>query len=356
MKALKAFLTFLIVVVVLALLAVIVGVIFFKSSFNKTTYIGESFSLVESLEPETYIDPEGNIQTEEQGTLPSNVEKDIQSEIEAAVSSAIEKDPVTPVNNSDVYNLLLIGVDRRNSSWYGNSDTIVLLTINYKKETIYMTSIMRDSAANIPGVGVKKINAACAHGGPNLLVQTVESNYGVHIDNFAMVDFDSMASIVDMVGGVSLPVTDDEARVCNQYIAVYCTEKGILAEPHYFNGAGTYNMTGVQAVAYSRNRYSGGTYDYGRTQRQRIVLEALFNKFRTYDAKTMVEKFYQILPYLGHNLDESTVLSFAGQLTELSNFTIVQDRIPYDGYYHFEGELLVNDWGRTIDKLHQTIY
>ena len=79
-------------------------------------------------------------------------------------------------NNNNVYNILLIGVDRRDKTWYGNSDSMILMSINKDTKQIHMTSFMRDLYANIPDVGVKKLNAACAYGGGPLVVRTIEDN------------------------------------------------------------------------------------------------------------------------------------------------------------------------------------
>ena len=81
-------------------------------------------------------------------------------------------------SDGDVYNILLIGSDTRNG-WYGNSDSMILASINSQTKTIYMTSFMRDLYANIPNVGIRKLNSAYAVGGGPLLVSTIESNYRV---------------------------------------------------------------------------------------------------------------------------------------------------------------------------------
>lgn len=82
-------------------------------------------------------------------------------------------------SKKDTYNILLLGVDRRDESWEGNSDVILLVTVNKEKKTVYLTSFLRDLYADIPGVGVRKLNAACANGGPELTVQTLEDNYQI---------------------------------------------------------------------------------------------------------------------------------------------------------------------------------
>ena len=130
--------------------------------------------------------------------------------IRASVGGSGSGDVILPVNK-DIYNLLLVGVDRRDSSWAGNSDSMILVSVNNKNKIVHMISFMRDLYADIPGYGVGKLNAACAHGGCPLLVQTIEENYGVNIDNYVSVDFAGLIHIIDAMGGVQIELTD-EAR------------------------------------------------------------------------------------------------------------------------------------------------
>ena len=129
-------------------------------------------------------------------------------------------------SDGDVYNILLIGSDTRNG-WYGNSDSMILASINSQTKTIYMTSFMRDLYANIPNVGIRKLNSAYAVGGGPLLVSTIESNYRIDIDNYASVDFSSMANIIDLVGGVDLEVSTQEAGYINMYLDEQCGLQGL---------------------------------------------------------------------------------------------------------------------------------
>ena len=129
--------------------------------------------------------------------------------IRASVGGSGSGDVILPVNK-DIYNLLLVGVDRRDSSWAGNSDSMILVSVNNKKKIVHMISFMRDLYADIPGYGVGKLNAACAHGGCPLLVQTIEENYGVNIDNYVSVDFAGLIHIIDAMGGVQIELTDED--------------------------------------------------------------------------------------------------------------------------------------------------
>lgn len=154
-------------------------------------------------------------------------------------------------SQKDTYNLLLLGVDRRDESWNGNSDVVLLVTVNKEKKTVYLTSFLRDLYADIPGVGVRKLNAACANGGPELTIQTLEENYHVEIDNYAMVDFNAMIDVVDALGGVDLEIDEDERVTANDYITCMCEDNGVDPKPYYIKKAGKVHLNGYQAVGYA---------------------------------------------------------------------------------------------------------
>lgn len=115
---------------------------------------------------------------------------------------------------------------------------MILMSINKDTKQIHMTSFMRDLYANIPDVGVKKLNAACAYGGGPLVVRTIEDNYKLPIDNYASVDFDSMIDIIDAIGGIELSPSDDEIRVANQYVDEMCRLRNVDASAHQYTAGG----------------------------------------------------------------------------------------------------------------------
>ena len=261
-------------------------------------------------------------------------------------------------SDGDVYNILLIGSDTRNS-WYGNSDSMILASINSKTKTIYMTSFMRDLYANIPNVGIRKLNSAYAIGAGPLLVSTIESNYRIDIDNYASVDFNSMAQIIDLVGGVDLEVSTQEAGYLNKYLDEICALQGLNPADYYVAGGGMTHLNGNQAVAFARIRYTsrGSEHsDYGRTSRQREILTQLMQKARTLDAATLLNVVNNMLPLITHNIDTATLTSLIANVASYVNYDIQTDRIPYDGMYSSLGEELVPDFEATINRLHQTIY
>ena len=256
---------------------------------------------------------------------------------------------------SGTYNLLLIGVDRRTDDWYGNSDAMILITVNHNVKKIFMTSFMRDLYADIPGHGVMKLNAAHAIGGGSLLVETLESNYDVVIDNYARVDFESMIGIVDLLGGVDIDVSEAEAKVANDYINSMCQSQEKNAEDYLITTSGMMHLDGMQAVAYSRIRYVGNS-DYERTSRQREVLTELFGTIKEMSIEELTKLINEAMPFVTHNVDELTLLKLIAKSSDLMSYELVEERIPFDGLYTSKNEMLIPDFNATIERLHETIY
>lgn len=279
----------------------------------------------------------------------------------AALESQVSSDtaditlPSTDTENTDVYNLLLVGVDRRDKTWYGNSDVMVVMSINKKTKQIHLVSFMRDLYANIEGHGVRKLNAACAYGGCPLLVSTIESNYKVHIDNYAYVDFDAMISIIDKIGGVTLDITEAEVPYVNGSVNEMCRLAGEDPADHQLTKSGTVDCDGYQAVAYARIRKVGNS-DYQRTERQRTVLIKMLEKVKSMNIVQMNSFFTSVLPYVTHNISSSTITKMIPEIPSILKYEVVQGRIPYDNMYLVKEEILIPDMSATIEKLHQELY
>lgn len=327
-------LTIIMIIIVLILLGIYAVI---NHYYGKSNYVDDSEIGINS-----------SVETESTGITDEEAEQ-LQTEI-------IEQtDDITLPNDENVYNLLLIGVDRRDKTWYGNSDSMILMSINKDTKKVHMTSFMRDLYANIPGVGVKKLNAACAYGGGPLVVKTIQDNYKIPIDNYASVDFDAMIDIVDLVGGVEIDISSEEMRVANGYINEMCGLAGVDASSHQLTQSGPQLMDGYQAVAYARIRYVGNA-DYQRTERQREVLEKIMKKCSGLGVTELNDLANAILPEVTHNIDQSTLLSLIGQLPTILSYEVVQSRVPYDGMFSSKGEMLVPDFTATIQKLQTDIY
>ena len=260
-------------------------------------------------------------------------------------------------SKKDTYNILLLGVDRRDQSWNGNSDVVLLVTVNKEKKTVYLTSFLRDLYADIPGIGVRKLNAACANGGPELAVETLEENYHVEVDNYAMVDFNAMIDVIDALGGIDLEIDEDERVTANDYITSMCKENGDNPENYLIKKAGLVHLNGYQTVGYVRNRYTGKGSDFGRTQRQRNVLTAIADKARNGDFSSLSDTIESVMPYITHDITEFEMIGLMMQVGTWLDYDIQEQHIPYDGEYTSQNEILVpTDMDATIEKLTSILY
>lgn len=172
---------------------------------------------------------------------------------------------------ADPLNFLVLGSDSRISTgdptqWeFGaqRTDAILLVHLPGDRQSAQVMSIPRDSWVEIPGYGTNKINAAFSFGGPPLMIQTVEQLTGVHIDHFAVTDFEAFAALTDELGGVEITLPDG------------LNQGGVQLEP------GTHVLNGEQALAYVRQRYGLSGGDFDRVQRQqnwmRAILKAAFD-------------------------------------------------------------------------------
>ncbi len=176
-----------------------------------------------------------------------------------------------------VVNVLLIGQDARDGQSGQRSDSMILISINTVKNSVAMTSIMRDTYVQIPGQGGNRINAAYAFGGIDLLDKTIEENFGVTIDGNAMVDFDGFLEAMTAVGNLEMDLTADEAAYMNANPGFGSNND---ASDEVWNlTAGRNTLTPSQLLAYSRIRHVGNS-DWDRTERQRKVISGAVSKVK----------------------------------------------------------------------------
>ena len=235
-------------------------------------------------------------------------------------------------NGKEIYNLLLIGVDRQDDSWNGNSDCMLLVSVNKTSQTVHLMSFMRDLGVEVPGYGTNKLNYACAVGGPDLVVETIEQNFGVDIDAYAWTDFTSMAEVIDDLGGLTLEISDAEA------------ERMGLSE------GGTVDCNGDQVVLYARIRAVGNN-DYERTERQRTVLLKIKEKLEGLSTADAAAFFAKALQVVKHNLSAADLLQLTTLLPSMLDYEFVTSRVPYDGMYTGSGEMLMPTQPDTNDAI-----
>lgn len=232
-----------------------------------------------------------------------------------------------------VTNILLIGNDSRESGEDGRSDAMILLSINDRTKKIYMTSILRDIYVEIPGHDGNRLNAAYAYGGAELLMETIEQNFDIDVNRYVQVNFEAFAGLVDAVGGVELELTTEELEYVNGYLVEY---NELTARPEgtdYMDVAapGRVHLNGAQALAYSRIRYIGT--DFGRTERQRKVLEAVIGELPSAISGDMGKIVNGILPNLTTNLTKGECFSLSFQAGKLVTYELTQGTVPIEGTY-----------------------
>ena len=205
-------------------------------------------------------------------------------------------------------NIAIFGVDSRSDDYgIGNrSDCIIIASINNSTGEIKLISVYRDTYVNIKGHGLDKITHAYSYGEAPLAINTLNKNLDLNIKEFVTVNFDSVAKAVDQLGGVKINVTSEETKYINTYIDETAKVTGKAA--NHITQAGTYNMDGVQAVAYSRIRYTAGG-DYKRTERMRTVIEAMFTKLKTKNVAEINSFADKILPCVYTNISSGDLIS-----------------------------------------------
>ncbi|MFR2264632.1 MAG: LCP family protein [Clostridium sp.] len=269
----------------------------------------------------------------------NKVEKVEVDKEEVGITEEVEE-KLSPYNNS-VINIALFGVDSDDGST-GRSDSIIIATIDTIHKKLKLTSIMRDSYVNISGIGNDKINHAYAFGGPQLAIKTLNENFDLNIQDFVAVNFDSLPKIIDMLGGVTIDVTEEEVSHIS----------GI-------NSAGTYNLTGAQALAYSRIRYATGG-DYVRTERQRTILTKMYEKILSINPTQYTSLLNEGLSMLQTSLDYSKILELGTEVLKMGVTTLEQERFPLDGYC--QGEIingvyyLIFNKSLTVEQLYNYIF
>ena len=249
-----------------------------------------------------------------------------------------------PVQEQEhIINIMLIGQDRRPGEGRQRSDVMILCTVNKKTKELTMTSFMRDLYVQIPGYGGDKMNAAYSYGGMKLLNKTMQENFGIQLDGQVEVDFNGFKDVIDLMGGVDVYLGRTEAN--------YMIAHGY----DVFNG--TNRLYGDAALFYARNR-SIGNGDFTRTERQRKVLNALFEKCRGMSLSQLQKLMEKVLPMITTDMTNREMLDYLTDLVPmLVDMQVNTNRIPMDGtfsdrYVTGVGSVLLPDLeaNRTILK------
>lgn len=267
----------------------------------------------------------------------------------------------TLLNDPMVLNVLLFGADKADGG-VSRSDTMIMLSIDNRHKKLKLTSFMRDLWVYIPEYGYSRLNAAYAYGGAKLAITTIEQNFGVNIDRYAIVDFESFKSIIDILGGIDIELSDEEIA----YINWQSYRNNQTDDPTEIkDSAGTVHLSGRQALWYARDRgdidagFSGDDFD--RTARQRKLLRTLASDMKSASLTQIISIVNEIGPLITTNLKKTEITTLvANSLTYLS-YDMEEYRLPSDGNYagasyYGMAVLDVLDWEAERTNLASFIY
>ena len=274
----------------------------------------------------------------------------------------VDKDYVTDTGkepipeDENVINILLLGTDQYEKKLTA-ADAIMILTIDKVNKKIKLCSLMRDLYLDPPeGYGKTNLNYTIISGGYDQILKTINTNFNLQIDKFVQVNLNSLPKIIDKLGGVEMDITEDELQYINGYIDAI--DKGNNTNTEHITYAGKQLLNGTQAAAYCRIRYTSGR-EYRRTERQRDVLEVLFNKMKDTNPTQIPGLVSDLLPFASTNLTNGEILSIATTVLTLGVTDIEQSRFPMDGDYEMVltdmYHLLINV-DETTEKIHKFIY
>lgn len=242
-------------------------------------------------------------------------------------------------------NIALFGVDSRSNQLDMNtlSDTMMIASINQDTKEIRFVSVYRDTYLNIGTDSYQKANHAYAQGGAKQAISMMNMNLDLNITDFVTAGFNGLIDAIDAVGGLEIDVTEAEMGHLNSYqICMAGHPDGTLnaaGEPNYYaepyveyipiTHAGLQTLNGLQATAYCRIRYVGN--DFGRTERQRIVLEKLAKKAITLNPATLNKIAESVFPKISTSLSLGEIIELASGAAE---YTIVDKAaFPFDGHF-----------------------
>lgn len=258
---------------------------------------------------------------------------------------------------NEIINIALFGGDKREKYAPIHSDAIMILSIDTSSNSIKLSSIMRDTYVNIHGHGMDKINHAYAFGGPELAIRTLNENFNLNIRDYAFVDFFGFEDIVDSLGGIEVDVKKYEVREINKYIKEVANIKN--ERPTLIDGPGTKKLNGSQALAYSRIRKVGNG-DFERTDRQRKVMELLFESALNVGVTKYPKLVDSILPHMETSLSKMDIIKIGTQVLGSNIKTIEQNRFPQVENCQEQRingiSYIVSDLDETERDIHNFIY
>lgn len=330
---------------VLACVCVLVGIKAVDFTFEPETDLTGNTGFIDSHEDETGEDEQSH------NSAVLTELRDVDG-LSSLLKTWAQNDEAQKIHEKGIINFLLIGIDASASGGYGNSDAIILVSVNTKKSEIKMVSFYRDSYTYIAseyGDRYAKINASYANGGAALLVKTVEDDYKIKIDYYASVNFETFVEVVDLLGGVRLNVP--------QYVANYIASAWHVSCPAGDNIL----LDGNQALRFVRARHCDTDSDVSRTRRQREFITSLISAAKGIQLSKVDDMLKIFSKYVKTDCPNATILSLASQALREKwyDYNIKSSSMPTEDYrmdYRGFSWVWIVDYPGAAQELQKQLY
>lgn len=254
-------------------------------------------------------------------------------------------------------NVALFGVDSRDGNLgKGNrTDCIIVASLNNETKEIKLVSVYRDTLLDLSDGTYQKCNAAYSYGGPVTAINMLNMNLDLDIQDYITVDFGAIADAIDLLGGIELDITDEEALYINQFLQETADSAG--KEAHFLNEGGHLLLDGSQATTYARIRSTAGG-DFTRTERQRLVIQKMFEKARAADLGTINAIIDKVFPQISTSFTLQEVLMYASAYSEYTlgeNIGFPVDKTT-DTISGLGSIVIPQDLTSNVTKLHEFLF
>lgn len=275
-------------------------------------------------------------------------------------TSNLTFDGQTLLSDSKILNVMLFGVDYAQEGENSRSDSMIMLSVDNRHKKLKLTTFMRDTWVNIPDYGYDKLTHAYSYGGAALTIQTIESNFGIKVDRYAVVDYESFKSIVDILGGVDIELTEDEIGYIN--FQMYINDKtGNTPQETITDPPGVVHLNGREALWYARDRgfddvnYPGVVFegdDWDRTRRQRNFLSVVFESMKDASLPQIVSIVGEVGPLITTNFKKDEITTLVANSLKYLQYDVEQYYVPQGEIgtlWKYSDPSINNDYIEIID-------
>lgn len=274
---------------------------------------------------------------------------------EAGINEDIDEDALA--NMHGYLNVALFGLDNRSNGSYneGNSDCIMIASLNYDTKEIQIVSVYRDTYLSSGNGKYTKANAAYAGGGAKRAVAMLNSNLDLDITKYVCVDWKALVDAIDDIGGIDLEITKAEMDEINYLIPEVDGTTGY--NTNYLEDIGLQHLNGTQATCYARIRNTSGD-DFLRASRQRIVLQAMLDKAKQSDIGSLTEMCKDIMSQISTNFTAAEILQYASAITkyEMKETTGFPFELTTMNLSSTGDTVIPIDLAQNVSELHQFLF